>query len=222
MAILWGDMAIQELGFSPRDTGLLEAAKFTREEIAGIFGLPMTKLEISAARAEAEAGNYSYMMDTIQPRVRRMEQKLNESLVPLYDPSGRLFLAFDDCVPENQVQRLAQIDTRIRTGVTTINEERAEEGFEAVDYGDVPIMPSSNVPLGTAPPPVALPPGMPRGNPYAKSISHWQGCFCPDCQSKSLPPLTTTERQLKRGVARVIRKQRAQVLERLGNSIHAD
>ena len=53
--ILTGDQSIEKLGWSPKDTGLILAAKFNREEIADTFGVPMTMLEVSKSRAEAEA-----------------------------------------------------------------------------------------------------------------------------------------------------------------------
>jgi HK97 family phage portal protein len=152
--ILQGDMEVTPIGFSPRDTGLLASAKFSREKIANAFGIPLTMLENSQSRAEAEAQLYGYMRDTIVPRLRLFEARLNERLCPLYD--DRLFVAFDDPVPENRDQRLAQMDTRLRNGVTSINEERQIDGLEEADWGAVPLISTTLQPIGT-PPPNAFP-----------------------------------------------------------------
>jgi HK97 family phage portal protein len=152
--ILQGDMDITTIGFSPRDTGLLASAKFSREKIANAFGIPLTMLENSQSRAEAEAQLYGYMRDTIVPRLRLFEARLNERLCPLYDE--RLFLVFDDPIPENREQRLAQMDVRLRNGVTSINEERQIDGLEEAEWGTVPLLSTALQPIGT-PAPMAFP-----------------------------------------------------------------
>lgn len=146
--ILEGDMSIEKLGWSPRDTGLILAAKFTREEIAGIFGVPMTMLEVSKSRAEAEAGLYAYAVHTIQPRIRRMEQVLNEELVPLFDK--RLFVAFDNPVPESRELELKEINTLARNGIVTRNEIRQREGFPYDEQFDEALIPAGMVPASQA------------------------------------------------------------------------
>lgn len=158
--ILQGDMDIQTIGFSPRDTGLLASAKFSREKIANAFGIPLTMLENSQSRAEAEAQLYGYMRDTIVPRLRLFESRLNERFCPLWDE--RLFVVFDDPIPENREQRLAQMDTRLRNGVTSINEERLIDGLDEAEWGTVPLVPMNLQPIGT-------PPAVPTGFRELKS-----------------------------------------------------
>jgi hypothetical protein len=38
----------------------------------------------------------------VSPRLRRRDEKLNEQLVPLYDPTRRLFLASQDPIPVDE------------------------------------------------------------------------------------------------------------------------
>lgn len=133
--VLEGEMDIKTLGYPPKDVGVQFMQQFSREEIAAAFGVPITMIQLNeASRAGAEAGNYQYMATTIMPKLRRIEEKLNERLCPLYD--DRLFVAFENPLPEDKELRLKQIDTRISRGVTTINEERAIEGLEPVPWGD--------------------------------------------------------------------------------------
>ena len=146
--ILTGDQSIEKLGWSPKDTGLILAAKFNREEIADIFGVPMTMLEVSKSRAEAEAGLYAYAVHTIQPRIRRMEQVLNEELVPLFDE--RLFVAFDNPVPESRDLELKEMDTLAKNGITTRSELRLREGFPHDAQFDEALVPAGMVPISLA------------------------------------------------------------------------
>jgi HK97 family phage portal protein len=137
--ILEGDMDVKTFGFSLADSGIEFSQQFSREEVCAAFGVPLTMIQLNeASRAGAEAGDYAYMAHTIAPKLRRIEAKLNEQLAARYDP--RLFLAFDDCVPENKDFRLKEIDVRLRTKMTTINEERAIEGMPPVEWGDEPVV----------------------------------------------------------------------------------
>lgn len=136
--ILQGDMDVKTWGYPPKDVGNEFIQKFSREEIAGAFGVPLTMLQLNeASRAGAEAGHYAYMAFTIQPKLRRIEQKLNERLCPLFD--DRLFVAFDNCVPEDKEFRLKEIQTHLNTKMTTINEERAIDGLGPVAWGEEPV-----------------------------------------------------------------------------------
>lgn len=150
-AVLAGGLDIKELSFSPRELGFLVGRKITREEVAGIFGVPQSKLvSADVNRANAEAGNYTYMQDTILPRLRRVEQKLNEQLMPMFD--GRFFCAFDNPVPEDKEFILKERETNLKTLLTAVNEERAKMGLEPAPWGEVPIAPVNVIPLGSLPP----------------------------------------------------------------------
>ena len=52
--------------------------------------------------ANLQAAEHQHMAKAISPRLQRRDEKLNEQLVPLFDPSGRLFLASEDPVPVNR------------------------------------------------------------------------------------------------------------------------
>ena len=74
----------------------------------------------------------------ILPRLRRRDEKLNEQLIPLFDPSGRLFFHTPDPTPANQQYLLQQEQSDLRFGVRTINEIRAARGLAPVAWGDRP------------------------------------------------------------------------------------
>ncbi len=159
MMILEGDMDIKTFGYPPSDVLTEFTQKFAREEIAAAFGLPMTMIQLSeASRAGAEAGHYSYLKFTIEPKLRKIAEKLTERLAARYDP--RLFFAFQNPVPEDREFERLQTQTRLTSGMTTINEERALAGMDPVAWGNVPLLPSNLYPLGGtgAPKPVAIAP----------------------------------------------------------------
>ena len=85
-----------------------------------------------------QAADHLHKTLAITPRLRRRDEKLNEQLVPLYDPSGRLFFHSPDPTPANQQFLLAQEQSDLKNGVRTINEVRASRGLAPVAWGDAP------------------------------------------------------------------------------------
>ena len=77
----------------------------------------------------------------ITPRLMRRDEKLNEQLIPLYDPTGRLFLASEDPVPVNRelTTKEQDLNLQLRRGVDQRSARRA--GLEPVPWGDAPWLP---------------------------------------------------------------------------------
>lgn len=151
MAILQGGLKFQPIALSPRDMGFLMGRKLTREEIAAVFRVPMalvTMEDVKAAPATGMiVGSTNYARHAIRPKCRRIEEKLNEQLMPIYDP--KLFVAFDNPVPEDKEFFLKEREANLKIGYTTINEERLADNRQPVEWGDIPLVPSNLVPLGT-------------------------------------------------------------------------
>ncbi len=141
VALLQGDLEIKEFGFPPREMSYLAGRKKTKEQIANAFGVPMSMLTTDSVNlANAKAGNYQHAKNAILPRCRRFEEKLNE----------KLFCAFDNPVPQDVELRLKERESNLKTGYSSINEERQQEGQEEVAWGAVPLLPMNVVPLGTS------------------------------------------------------------------------
>lgn len=136
-------MTNEELSF-------IEGRRITREEIMAGFDVPSAMLDPSAIRANVEGGQYYHAKYGIEPRLRKIEEKLNERLLPMFDETGRLFCAFDDCVPEDSVALLAERTQYVNAGIMARNEARADMGLEAVEGGDDIFVPFNMVPLGQA------------------------------------------------------------------------
>ncbi len=158
--ILENGLTYKPITFTPREMNYVVGRKMNREEIAAAFGIPMSKLTTeSVNRSNAEQGNYQYYTDTIEPRLRRIEEKINERLAPMYDEN--LFVAYDSTVPEDREFELKERTSHLGSYVTTVNEERAKLGMEEVEWGKVPLAPPTIAPLGSQP---AAPPGAPTGD----------------------------------------------------------
>jgi hypothetical protein len=92
--------------------------------------------------ANLQAAEHQHAAKAITPRLRRRDQKLNEQLIPLYDPTGRLFLASEDPVAINFENSIKEEELYLKYGVVSINEVRASNGLEPVPWGQVPWLPN--------------------------------------------------------------------------------
>lgn len=149
--ILENGLTYTPLTFTPREMNYVIGRKMNREEIAAAFGVPMSKLTTEAVNlANAYVGEHQYMQDTIEPRLRRIEETLNEKLMPMYDEN--LFIAYDSVVPADKQFELQERISNLNSYITSINEEREKMGLDSVEWGDVPLAPAGIAPLGSQQP----------------------------------------------------------------------
>jgi len=147
IAVLEDGLKYRPISLSPRDMEFLKQRKFCREEICAVFKVPPALVGIFeyANYANAEHQNRSFWQKTIIPKLRKLEQKLNNSLVPMLEhdrPENErgLFVHFDtsaiDALKENEDVK-SQVQERLaRTGIMTINEIRRLENMPPVSWGD--------------------------------------------------------------------------------------
>jgi len=96
--LLYKGLTAKPISFSPREMMFLQMAKLTREEILGIFKVPaaIAGLSEDVNRASAETLEYIFAKYCVYPRLRLIEEELNQDLLPLYD--RRLFCRFENPV----------------------------------------------------------------------------------------------------------------------------
>ena len=122
LAILERGLKYQQVGSGLKDMNFQDLGRSVRDEILAIFGVPASKLGLveDVNRANADTNDYTYQKETILPKLRLIEEKLNEKLMPLYDTG--LVVKFDNPVPEDKDFRLREISEHIRTGYSSIDE----------------------------------------------------------------------------------------------------
>jgi len=139
-------MKVDVLQHSLGDLALLADIKATSEQIANAFHVPVAFLSSQTNLANLQASQSQHMSQAISPRLERRDEKLNSILVPLFDPTGRLFLASEDPVPVDQDAALQQQAQDLEWGVLSINEMRAGRGLPPVGWGEVPWLPQRSIP----------------------------------------------------------------------------
>ena len=132
------NLKVQLLTHSMGDLAALAEVKATKEDIANAFHVPIPYLTGETNLANMQAADSYHMKLCVKPRLKRRDEKINEQLIPLYDPSGRLFVESEDPVPANWQQELQQQKIDLLTGTRTVNEIRSERGLPPVPWGDQP------------------------------------------------------------------------------------
>ncbi len=122
-------LTVTLLSRSMGDLAALADMRATKEDIANAFHVPLPMLSGDTNLANMQAADHLHKTLAILPRLRRRDEKLNEQLIPLYDPTGRLFFHTPDPTPANQQLLLQQEQSDLRWGVRTIDEVRAARGL---------------------------------------------------------------------------------------------
>jgi hypothetical protein len=139
-------MRVQVLQHSMGDLAALADMAATKEDICNAFHCPIAFFTTNTNLANLQAADMQHLSKCIHPRLTRRDEKLNEVLVPQFDPSGRLFLASEDPTPVDQDLTIKQQENDLKYGVVSINEVRSERGLPPVPWGDVPWLPDRWLP----------------------------------------------------------------------------
>jgi HK97 family phage portal protein len=149
-AVLAKGLKYVPITMTPQELDFKDSRVTVKEEIMNAFGQTLGMYSEKSNRANSEQAYRSFLRDTITPRLRRIEEKLNEQVMQLYDQ--QLFVAYDSAVPEDVEQALLERESNLKTGLSAINEERTKLGKDPVSWGNVPLLSTSMAPLGTVPP----------------------------------------------------------------------
>jgi HK97 family phage portal protein len=136
-------MKVDLLQQSMGDLAQLAEMRATHEDICNAFHCPIAYFTTNTNLANLQAAERQHMTLAIRPRLQRRDEKINEQLIPLYDPSRRLFVASEDPTPVEPEVYWQQQKVDMQFGIRTINEMRAEEGLEPVPWGNEPWLPAN-------------------------------------------------------------------------------
>ncbi len=132
------NLRVSILSHSLGDLAALAEAQATKTDILNAFHIPPPFFNERTNLANMQAAKELHHSLAIGPRLKRRDEKLNQSLVPLFDTTGRLFLASETPGEDSRLLALQQQDADVRTGIRSINEIRAERGLPPVPWGDSP------------------------------------------------------------------------------------
>lgn len=155
LAVLPGALDYKQIAMSNKDMEFLEARRYNREEILGIFGVPKGVVGISDDLNYATLFGQKriFWQDTCLPLIKMIEDAHEAQFFPIYakDHWGK----FDrKSVPELQEDFASKVDSAFKLNqmgfpINAIN-DRLDLGFDTIPWGDTVLVPMSMIPVDMA------------------------------------------------------------------------
>ena len=153
LAVLEAGLDYSPIAPTQADMQFIEQQKFTRDKILGIFRVPKAIVAQTEGVnfASSKVAQYNFARFTVDPKVKRIVEQLNEFLVPQFGED--LILSYDSIIPEDDEVKLKTYDNGLKNGWLTINEVRQKEGYDEIEGGDDARLPLNMTSIGQTMPP---------------------------------------------------------------------
>jgi hypothetical protein len=144
---LWvndGAWDVTPVDYQKADTGAKDISQHDRDNLASIFGMPPTYFTVDSNLANLQAADKQFARFCVEPRLDTVTDHLTV-LAQMCDP--RLRFVHDPVVAEDEVAKQTVVDMRLRSGLTTPNQENEEGKWPAFPEGDEHWIDSSLKPM---------------------------------------------------------------------------
>jgi len=150
VAVLHSGLSYTPVELSPNDLDFTQGRRLTRQEIFAIFGVSEGLLGMVE---DVNKTNNIQLLDsflrfTMQPKAAMIGERIDMDLTDDFDT--KIQTEFELPRAENVIESMQAMEYRLKNYVTSVNEERENIGYEAVDWGKKPWGPFSLVQLGSA------------------------------------------------------------------------
>ena len=146
IGILSGGASFQPLQINAQDAQLLDTRRFSVEEIARIFRVPLSLLGHPVAGAmsfaSVEAQNLSFVQHSLRPILERIEQSLS-TLLPESD--GFIRFNLDALLRGTTIERYDAYTKGLREGFLSLNDVHSYEDMAPIESGDQYRVPLQNI-----------------------------------------------------------------------------
>lgn len=137
---------VHEFGANQNGLALADVLKHFARNLLSAFGVPESKagLTENVNRASAEAADYTFNKETIEPLAQWIADALTDQLAREFDPS--LFVTFAGIVPADKEFELKRQAQDLATKVKSPNQILEERGEDPSEWGEYPIGSFTDVP----------------------------------------------------------------------------
>jgi HK97 family phage portal protein len=145
-AILEGGLTYKPLTMTAVDAQLLEQRKFSREQIASMFRVPLHLLQASTGMkyANVEQNNISFFRDALMPLAQKLENHISQFL-----PKNHMIKLDEKAfVRGDRAATIASVEREIKSGLLSINEARTQLGYAVIEGGNVFAIKTNNLTFG--------------------------------------------------------------------------
>lgn len=136
------DLKVEKLAMTNKDMEWLEGQKWFFHTIFAAYGLSPQEVGYyeDSNRATGESQERISVKNAIKPYITLIEDKINREIIPVLIGHDEVMFKF---FPKDDVAEKIEHDqmmAKLTANVLTINEVRAMEGRDPVDWGDQPMM----------------------------------------------------------------------------------
>jgi len=130
-------MKFEKLAQNARELEAIARAGLNEARVCNAFSTPIALIKGDKInRATLDAALVQHARYAIVPRVRRIVERLNHRILPLFD--NKLFFWYDNPIPEDE-EKIAKVrNLNLFSMYRTINEERDSNDLPPVKWGDRP------------------------------------------------------------------------------------
>jgi len=143
LAVLTEGTKLSKITIAPNDAQFLETRQFQVNEVARLYGVPTSLLQQADGPEMGQSiqdKNTHFVQHSLRPWVERIEAAFSWLVVSEGRfPNGFVKLNLDGLLRGNHETRYATYVSAATSGILTINEIRAMEDLEPVEWGDTPI-----------------------------------------------------------------------------------
>lgn len=153
LMVTGNDATYAPMAIPPQDAQLIEQQKWTVEDVARAFHVPLHKIGMTGANqtfTNVGALNQDYYSQTLQARIEAIELLLDEGLElnkGKDHPEYGVELDLEGLLRMDPSARATSYDAGIKAGYLTPNEARRSENLSAVAGGDTPYLQQQNYSL---------------------------------------------------------------------------
>lgn len=162
--VLEEGMEFIESSVTPRDAQMLEGRRFTRSEVASLYGLPAVLVEAGAKEGDRKEARTQFYADCLPPILGPIADDLNLQVLEEEFGGDDLYFEFDLAEKlRGQIEERFKVLVSAAGGpILTRNEARRRENLPDIEGGDDLITPL-NVTQGGKPSPGVMGPQDPNG-----------------------------------------------------------
>jgi HK97 family phage portal protein len=139
-----------KISLSIKDADLIEALRFSVEEVSRIYGVDPSQLAHSQNTSFATAAEMrrAFLSSTLKPLLIRVADAFNEALLSSDEQDQGLRIEFDAADFGAGKELAETLSTLVNSGILTANESRNRMGLPDFDAGDIPRVPANVMPAG--------------------------------------------------------------------------
>lgn len=146
LAVLQGNMSYQPLSVNADEAQMLESREFNQADVAQWLNLNPAQLGLKGYTnyTNFEDSQSEMLQRTLMPYISMIENELTRKLVP-NEKNVKIILDTTQYLRPNKKAQSDYYTALVSGGILSINEARMELGYPAIDGGETPIIPYTDI-----------------------------------------------------------------------------